>query len=191
MVIDFDKDNQEALELKNQYSASIQKIKEEDAKRAEEKAKQEATANNQSSNITNNSSISNSKNTQSTNNEYPKIIYLSNGVHIIENKQQDDGHLGGAVISCTLDFGVQPFGIYFKLFTGGNAYYERVPYNATFHFIGVDRVYNGVALGDIKFIQIPSNVNITTGTTVKVDFQVTYKGKTYKFSDTVTCNIRF
>ena len=190
MVIGFDKDNQEALGLKNQYTASIQKIKVEDDKRAAEKAKQEVAANNQSSNSINNSSSSNSKNIQPSNSEYPKIIYLSNGVHIIENKQQDDGHLGGAVISCTLDFGVQPFGIYFKLFTGGNAYYEQVPYKATFHFIGVDKVYNGVASADIKFIQIPSNVSITTGTTVKVDFQVTYKGKTYKFSDTVTCNIR-
>ena len=191
MVIDFDKDNQEAIELKNQYTASMQKIKEEDAKLAAEKAKQEVAANNNSSNIKNNSSSSNSKNTQPSNSKYPNIIYLSNGVHIIENKEQDDGHLGGAMISCALmDFGVQPFGIYFKLITAGRAYYERVPYKATFHFVGIDYEYNGVASNDINFVLVPSKVEIVTGTTVKVDFQVTYKGKSYKFSDTATNNIR-
>jgi uncharacterized protein YjdB len=137
------------------------------------------------------SSISISKTAQPTSSIYPKLIYLNGGVHIIENKQQDDGHLGGAIISCTyIGFGVQPFGIYFKLFAGGEAYNQRVTYKAIFHFTGVDRVYNGVASNDMQFILIPSKVSIDTGTTVKADFQVTYKGKIYKFSDNVTCNIR-
>jgi uncharacterized protein YjdB len=138
------------------------------------------------------SSSSNPKTAQPTSSTYPKIIYLNGGVHIIENKQQDDGQFGGAVISCTyIGFGVQPFGLFFKIVAGAAAYNQRVTYKATIHFEGVDRVYNGVASDNIEGVLIPSNVSITTGTTVKVDFQVTYKGKTYNFSDTAECTMRF
>lgn len=178
-VIDFDKDNYEALELKNEYNASIQKLKEDDNKASVESAKQLVSVNTDTN-------ISRS-NVQSASGEYPKIIYLSNGVHIIENKQQDDGHLGGAIISCrTIIFADQPRGIYFTLITGGQAYYQNVTYKAIFHFSGQDYVYNGVASSDMQFVPIPSGVIITPGTIVKADFQVNYKGKIYNFSAKAT-----
>lgn len=107
---------------------------------------------------------------------YPKVIYNNSGFMIFENEQQTAGV--GIGVSW-LGFTAQPNGISFVLFKAGTD--EPVTYKAVFHLEGIDVVKTGVASNDWQF-QGLGGPWLNNGSTYKVDFEVTYKGRSYRFS---------
>lgn len=180
-VLKVDSKDKEVIELKNEYNKEKENVSKAKAESATKNA-------NDSGNGGNNAAGNNSNNVITPANDnssgYPKVIQLNTGVHIIENKQQDDGHLGGIFIqSQHLTYALQPNGIYFTVAQMGTT--TPIPYTAVFHLNGKDMVYNGTTSGEIRFIN-PSDEDLPVGYTAKVDFSATYKGKVYNFPNSFT-----
>lgn len=172
-VIKFDSKNEEAIKLKNEISE-----KKENALKPK-KINTKINANAKVSTSNNSSNVEIVKNS-----EYPKIIQINGGIHIIENKQQDDGHLGGILINSGMfGYSYQPNSIYFKVFQGGTM--MAIPYKAIFHLKGKDVVYNGKTSNDLVSISAEQDV-VPPGFNVKVDFTAIYNGKSYNFSNSFT-----
>ena len=166
-------EEENAKKLEEQKKADEAKAAEEQ-KKADE-AKQAEAAKAQETADKNTSTAQNST--------YPKGIVFETGIRIVESKQQEDAKTGANIISSGLAYSTKSNGVNFKVATSGTN--VSVPYKATIHLKSGDVVYKGTASGDLQSVAVPVS-KVPVGSKVTIDFEPTYKGKVYKFTNSFT-----
>lgn len=170
------KAEEDASKAEEQKKADDAKAAEEQKKadeaKAAEQAKQDEAAKAQES------ANKNSSTTQTA--AYPKAIPFETGVRIVESKQQEDARTGVNITSSGLAYSTKSNGVTFKVSTIGTTL--SVPYKATIHLKSGDITYKGTASSQLQSVAIAAS-KVPVGSKVSIDFEATYKGKVYKFSN--------
>lgn len=163
-------EDENAKKLEEQKKADEAKAAEEQ-KKAEE-AKQAEAAKAQETTDKNTSTAQNST--------YPKGIVFETGVRIVESKQQEDAKTGANIISSGLAYSTKANGVTFKVAASGTN--VSVPYKAIIHLKSGDVIYKGTASSQLQAVAVASS-KVAAGSRVVIDYEATYKGKVYKFSN--------
>lgn len=155
----------------DEAKAAEEQKKADEAKAAEQAKQAEAAKAQESAN----------KNTSATQTAgYPKSIPFETGVRIVESKQQEDARTGVNITSSGLAYSTKSNGVTFKISTIGTTL--SVPYKATIHLKSGDITYKGTASGQLQSVAVAAS-KVPAGSKVSIDFEATYKGKVYKFSN--------
>jgi cell wall-associated NlpC family hydrolase len=166
-------EDENAKKLEEQKKADEAKAAEEQ-KKAEEAKQAEADKAKETT----------SKNTTTTQaSTYPKGIVFETGVRIVENKQQEDAKTGVNIISSGLAYSTKSNGVTFKVAASGTT--VSVPYKATIHLKSGDVVYKGAGSSQLQSVAVASS-KVPAGSKVVIDYEATYKGKVYKFTNSFT-----
>lgn len=180
-VLKFDKNNKEAISLKNTYNTEIQKIRDEESKQKQseeyaESRTKETNSNDQTASHISQKQLSNSNETISTNISSASVdnpgytITSYNGwfqVHLNSGVQTPEG-FGIKIIM----YDLQPYGIDY-MFVGNDVHYE-----ITFHLPTGDIKKSGIASNNI--CSVPATpTDVPKNQAINIDISAIYKGKTY------------
>lgn len=190
-ILNFQQNNDEAIQLKNEYSALKQK--EDDEKKLEEEKKLEKEKNKiavnneavqtiakkatvQVNTQNNNNSIQN--NTTQQNKQPEETVTASNGWFHVDKHDGIMTPNGFGVKSIYYDSMLNS--IYFQVINGSDQP-GQFNFSMTFHLQGGDVTYTGTTSDNTLSENVNSN-QAPSGSNIKIDISIIYKGKTYSDS---------
>jgi tetratricopeptide (TPR) repeat protein len=164
-IIKFDSSNKEVQGLKEEYNKNIQANNEAAAKKEEQKKMDSSISQNQAKQ-------------QVSNTSYPIARKVTRGIEIIERKEEENDNLAGPTIIASV-YAHSGY-IYFRVTSERTT--STISYKAIFHLKEKEVVYTDIASNDLKFIT-PDPEDIPKRVSTPVDFEINYKGKIYKFTE--------
>ena len=184
-LLKFDTDNEEVINLKNEYTLEIEKIKyEEEQKLAQQKLEEENTYNSNDTNSnslipSNNDSSDIAFNPQNTQDESGYTVKFNGEGFFKVNYNSGPPTPEGFGLRSAI-FSIQPPGIYYTII--GNI----SSYEITFHLPTGSVTQSGTSSGDYLL-----SADVPKGQSINIDISAVYKGKTYTGSFSKVINDRY